>query len=137
MYDDRGQKALRYFSALRRVAIVRAYLGKRVWLLVALCVLLVLLLLVIMLAAVSLIIQQFPGPSPSLLRLGLFLLASTAWVVTSTGALYVLYSWLEKRAIARERCSALVLPVPAAYAPRPGGAPPVKTPAGTPQRSDD
>ncbi len=30
-----------------------------------------------------------------------------------------------------DRSNALVLPVPAIYAPRPGGAPPVKTPAGT------
>ncbi|HEV2668150.1 MAG TPA: alpha/beta fold hydrolase, partial [Blastocatellia bacterium] len=29
------------------------------------------------------------------------------------------------------RCSAMILLVPAAYAPRPGGAPPMKTPAGT------
>jgi 2-hydroxy-6-oxonona-2,4-dienedioate hydrolase len=30
-----------------------------------------------------------------------------------------------------DRCSALILLVPAAYAPRPGGAPPLRTPAGT------
>lgn len=87
-------------SRLQREGIFQAYVVKRIWFLLPLSAMLVLLLLGLMLALLSLAMAQFQGPADGLVRFGLFVLASVGGMLASTLVLYVLFSWLEKRAIA-------------------------------------
>jgi uncharacterized membrane protein len=98
------RKALDLISRFERDRVFHAYVVRRIWYLLPVCVILLVLVFAVVAFVLMLGVQQFPEPSYRLLRLGMFLLACVAWILASTAVLYVLFSRLEKLAISAPRC---------------------------------